>query len=94
MINSASQCSLPIHTSGCNQKDDSSNRGKEMQDFILSTCYVYDENKALSTSMITHDPSKKFDTVDSDDTLPLDDIMVDDEVQLLCNRTTDIKLSV
>ena len=65
-----------------------------MQDSILPTCYAYNENKALSASMITHDPSEGFDTVDSDDMLPLDNIMVDDEVQLLYNRTTDIKLSV
>ena len=48
VINFASQCSVPIHTSGCNQKDDSSNGGKETQDSILPTFYVYDENKALS----------------------------------------------
>ena len=33
-------------------------------------------------------------TFDSDDTLSLNDEMMGDEVQLLCNRTTDIKLSV
>ena len=94
MINFVSKCSLPINTSGCNQKDNSSNRGKQMHNFILPTCYVYVENKALSASMITHAPNEEFDTFDSDDMLSFDDEMMDDEVQLLCNRTTDIKLSV
>ena len=61
MINFASQCSLPIYTSGCNQKDDSSNGGKQMHNFILPTCYVHNENKALSASMITHAPNEEFD---------------------------------
>ena len=63
VINFASGCSLPINTSGCNQNDDSSNGGKQ-HNFILPTCYVYDENKALSASMITHAPKEEFDTFD------------------------------
>ena len=55
---------------------------------------MYDENKALSASMIIHAPNEEFDTFDSDDMLSFDDEMMDDEVQLLCNKTTDIKITV
>ena len=94
VINFAPKCSFSINTSGCNQKNDSSNGGKQMHNFILPTHYVYDENKALSASMMTHAPNEEFDTFDSDDTLSFDDDMTDDEIQLLCNKTTDINLSV
>ena len=94
VINFSSKCSLPINTSGYNKKDDSSNGGKQTDNFILPTCCVYDENRALSASMITHAPNEEFDTFDSDEMLSFDNEVTDDEVQLLCNRTTDIKLSV
>ena len=94
MINFASKCSFSVNTSGCNQKNDSSNGDKQKHNFILPTYYVYDENKALSASMITPAPNEEFDTFDSDDMPSFVNNMTDDEIQLLCNKTTDINLSV
>ena len=52
---------------------------------------ISSKNEALSTSMITHASSGESDSLDFDDMLSLDDEMMDDnEVQLLCNRTSDI----
>ena len=94
VINFASKCSFSVNTSGCNQNNDHSNGNNQTHNFTLPTYYVYDENKALSASMITHAPNEEFDTFDSDDMHSFDDDMMDDEIQPFCNTTTDINLGV
>ena len=64
-------------------------------DEISSKTEDLTRSEALSTSMITHASSKAVDSLDPDDMLSFDDEMTDDnELKLLCNGTTDVKLSV